>query len=145
MPPTRINEVVFLSQTWAEAYLPRPYEAIISITDYGKPEANLNEGWTDCFRISFDDVDPIESPLEPGENLIEIQEHQATEIARFVHRIADKATVLVVHCRYGQSRSAGIAKAVAEFYGLQFPAEYDYANNYIYNLVITKLRQEKEA
>lgn len=143
VPQSQLVEVDFVSQKWAELYKPSPGDAIISITGHGTPEANLKRGWAACLRISFDDVDPIESPLEPGENLTEIEESQAVQIAKFVRQTASTAKVLVVHCRYGQSRSAGVAKAVAEFYGLHFPQDYEYANNFVYGLVITKLREQE--
>lgn len=143
MPQSQLTEVDFVSQKWAELYNPGPHEAIISITGHATPDANLKQGWAACLRISFDDVDPIESPLEPGENLTEMREGQAAQIAEFVRRTAATVKVLVVHCRYGQSRSAGVAKAVAEFYGLQFPQDYEYANNFVYRHVIEKLREQE--
>ena len=135
-----LTKVVFMSQEWAEAYLPRPHEAIISITDHGTPNADLNAGWHAVLRISFDDVDPIESPAEPGEDLIEIQDQQAERIASFVRNNFHAVDTVVVHCKYGQSRSAGVAKAIAKQHGLAFPEGYAYANNYVYELVLNSLR-----
>lgn len=137
-----LAEVVFLSQKLAEAYQPGPGEAIISITDHGAPNAELNDGWLAVLRLSFDDVDPIESPLEPGEDLIEAQAHQADQIAAFVRDHSHTVGTLVVHCKYGQSRSAGVAKAVAHHHGLAFPADYRHANNHVYELVLRSLRQQ---
>jgi predicted protein tyrosine phosphatase len=137
-----LTRVVFLSQELAEAYQPGPSEAIISITDHGAPGANLQGGWLAVLRISFDDVDPIESPLEPGEeHLIEAQAHQAEQIAAFVRDNSRVVATLVVHCKYGQSRSAGVAKAIASHHALEFPAGYRYANNHVYELVLESLRQ----
>ena len=101
----KLTEVVFLSQAWAEAYIPRSAEALVSITDHGAAQANLNDGWSAVLRVSFDDVDPIESPLEPEEDLIEMQEQEAERIAGFVRSNSQRVGTLVVHCRYGQSRS----------------------------------------
>ena len=141
----KLTEVVFLSQAWAEAYIPRSAEALVSITDHGAAQANLNDGWSAVLRISFDDVDPFESPVEPGEDLIEMQEHEAERIAAFVRSNSHRVGTLIVHCRYGQSRSAGVAKAVAEAYGLHFPVDYEYANNFVYGLVLKALRRRGEA
>lgn len=142
---SRVNEVVFLSQGWAEAYLPEPGEAVISITDRGSPQADLNPGWAASLRICFDDLDPVESPAEPGEDLVELQIEQARQIAEFVHRCAPEVTTIVVHCKYGQSRSAGVAKAIAMHYGLRFPKKYKYANNHVYRLVLESLRKHERA
>jgi protein-tyrosine phosphatase len=137
-----LTEVVFLSQELAEAYLPGPNEAIISITDHSAQDANLKDGWHAVLRLSFDDVDPIESPIEPGEeDLIEMLEHQADRTAAFVRDNSRVVGTLVVHCKYGQSRSAGVAKAIASHHGLEFPAGYTYANNHVYELVLKSLRR----
>jgi predicted protein tyrosine phosphatase len=140
-----LTEVVFMSQERAEAYLPRPYEAIISITDHGASNADLNAGWHAVLRLSFDDVDPIESPAEPDEVVIELQDDQAERIAAFVRDNFHSVNTLVVHCKYGQSRSAGVAKAIAKQHGLAFPEGYAYANNYVYELVLHSLRLQGEA
>jgi predicted protein tyrosine phosphatase len=116
-----LAEVVFMSQERVEAYLPRPYEAIISITDHGASNADLNAGWHAVLRLSFDDVDPIDSPAEPDEVVIELQDDQADQIAAFVRDNFHSVNTLVVHCKYGQSRSAGVAKAIAKQHGLAFP------------------------
>lgn len=134
-------QVVFLSQAWAEAYLPRPDEALVSITDRGAADANLNDGWAAVLRVSFDDVDPVEMPMAPDEGLVEIQPQEAEQIAAFVHGLKPGVCTLVVHCKHGQSRSAGVAKAVAEAYGLHFPASYRYANNFVHERVLQSLRR----
>lgn len=145
MAATSLIEVVFLSQKWAEAYQPRPNEAIVSITDRGAQDADLNAGWLAVLRIKFDDVDPVETPLEAGEDLLQMQVLQADRIAAFVRKNLTSVATLVVHCKYGQSRSAGVAKAVAEFYGLPFPEEYEYANDHVYRLVLASLRRQAVA
>jgi predicted protein tyrosine phosphatase len=142
---TTLTEVVFLSQTSAEAYLPGPGEAIISITDHGAPQAKLNAGWVGVLRLSFDDVDPVDSPPEPGEDMVEMQDDQADQIAAFVRDNSRTVATLVVHCKYGQCRSAGVAKAIARCYGLRFPADYEHANNHVYELVLWSLRQQGAA
>lgn len=138
-----LTEVVFLSQQRAEAYLPRPHEAIISITDHGASNADLNAGWHAVLRLSFDDVDPIDSPAEPGEDVIELQDDQADQIAAFVRDNFQSINTLVVHCKYGQSRSAGVAKAVAKRHGLAFPEGYTHANNHVYELVLYSLQNPR--
>lgn len=144
-PACELAEVLFLSQAWAEAYLPRPGEAIISITDRGAPQANLNEGWTAVLRVSFDDVDPLETEREPDDALIELQVHEAERIAGFVRNHRHQVGTLVVHCRFGQSRSAGVAKAVAKAYGLHFPNGYRYANSFVHQLVLDALQRQGDA
>lgn len=144
-PSITLTEVVFLSQAWAEAYAPRPDEALISITDRRARLAVLKHGWAAVLRVPFDDVDPIESPLEPGEDLVELTEQEADQIAEFIVREQHRVSTFVVHCKYGQSRSAGVAKAVAAAYGLDFPADYEYANNFVHDRVLQALRRRRAA
>lgn len=139
-----LSNVVFMSQARAEAYAPRPGEALISITDHGAPEATLRDGWHAVLRLAFDDVDPVDSPAEPGEAVIELQDDQADRIAAFVTGLGPAVHTLVVHCRYGQSRSAGVAKAVAREHGLAFPADHAHTNHHVYELVRFALGRQRD-
>jgi protein-tyrosine phosphatase len=133
---TLLRDVVFMSQTWAEAMIPASQESIISITDYRALPADLNDGWKAVLRIQFDDVDPDEStPDEFESELIELSDLQAAEIAKFVLENATTSSTLVVHCRFGQSRSPAVAKAVCEHFSLNFPAKFNSHNKFVYRLV----------
>ncbi|MBP3956283.1 dual specificity protein phosphatase family protein [Gemmata sp. G18] len=139
------KEIVFMSQSRAEAYDPRPTDAIISITDRDKPPADLYRGWCAELRISFDDVNPIEFPVDPDEGLLEIQEEQIQQIATFVLSLPENCETVAVHCRFGQSRSAGVARAVCHHFGLYFPPDYDCFNNFVFTRVRDALRSKSGA
>jgi predicted protein tyrosine phosphatase len=86
-----------------------PVTAIISISDIGDdlnkfyPQTWLKE----VFAIQFDDV-------ESGTGCI--TKIQAAEIADFVLRMYPQIERFLVHCTFGQSRSAGVAAAISQFY-----------------------------
>ena len=133
---TGLREVVFLGRAWAEAMTPDDGHAIVSIADAGGAPAALRPGWGAVLRLHFDDVDPDQAP--PGEfeaGLVPMTPAQALQIARFVHAAAATSTTLVVHCRFGQSRSPAVAKAVCEHVGLDFPAAFRTHNRFVYRLV----------
>ncbi len=133
---TLLRDVVFVSQTWAEAMIPASHESIISITDRFAAPADLNDGWSAVLRIEFDDVDPDETtPDEFESELVQLSDLQAAEIANFVLENAATSTTLVVHCRFGQSRSPAVAKAICEHFSLNFPAKFNSHNKFVYRLV----------
>lgn len=86
-----------------------PNTVIISITDYGdKKNKFYPTNWLKgILEIQFDDVE------FGGENCITIQ--QAEEIADFVLGINSSVNRIIVHCEYGQSRSAGVATAISTY------------------------------
>ena len=69
----------------------------------------------------------------------------AERIAAFVRDNFHSINTLIVHCKYGQSRSAGVAKAIAKQHRLAFPEGYTYANNYVYERLLNSLRLQGEA
>ena len=87
-----------------------PVTAIISITDTGD---KLNDfypaSWIAAvLNIQFDDV------IERGHNCITTSDAQ--EIAKFALEHYDKVERFIIHCEYGQSRSAGVTAALSEFF-----------------------------
>lgn len=137
-----LREVLFLGQAWAEAMPPTAGHALISITDTGAAPAALQPGWPALLRIAFDDVDPDSFALDEFHaGLQPLTPAQAAQIARFVHGAAAHASTLVVHCRYGQSRSPAVAMAVCGHFGLSFPPGFDTHNRYVVRLVRDALAQ----
>ncbi|MDY3557162.1 hypothetical protein R5W24_006349 [Gemmata sp. JC717] len=134
------KEITFISQIRAEAYNPKPSDAIISIVDSNKPQASFGRGWCAELRLAFDDVDPVNFPVESDEGLVEMQPQQAEQVAAFMLSLPEGCESIVVHCRYGQSRSAGVAKALCEYFGLPFPSDYDGFNSYVFTRVREALR-----
>ncbi len=137
----RLRRVLFLSQPRAEAMRPPREAAMISITDVGKPAVRLRQGWAAVHRVSFDDFDPAdEGMLEDEVEYVPLSVDQAQQLAAFIDDIAGRCSSLVVHCRYGQSRSAAVAKAVCDAHGLSFPVGYEMHNPYVWRTVGDALR-----
>lgn len=126
-----LQRVLFLSQKAAEAMSGDPGVAVISITDPDKPEAELHPGWGAALRLAFHDSDPL---TFPGMNLDMISMHEAQGrcISGFLETLPPGVRTLVVHCRAGISRSAAVAKAVADTLGLPFDADYKDFNRHVY-------------
>jgi predicted protein tyrosine phosphatase len=126
-----LRRVLFIGQQRAEAMRPPRRTVLISITDPNRSDAALGPGWADVLRLKFDDVDSVTFPGQ-DRHLQEITADQVAEIAAFVSAHASSAQRLVVHCRHGVSRSAAVARAVAQALGLSFPADYDGYNRLVY-------------
>ncbi|MBL8383566.1 MAG: hypothetical protein JNM90_10840 [Burkholderiales bacterium] len=139
-----LERVLFLSQPRAEALRPPRRSAIISITDRDRPSANLRSGWDDVLRLPFDDFDPVTWPEEDEdfyEGMEEIDAYQMVELAEFCAANARRCRRIVVHCRYGQSRSAGVAKALAQVAGLWFPPGYADHNTFVYRVSLRAMQR----
>jgi rhodanese-related sulfurtransferase len=90
--------------------------------------------------LAFDDLDPDTFPIDyendpEADDFAPMTVSQAQEVAIFVRGHVHDSQAIVVHCRYGVSRSAGAAKAIAEYAGAVFPWGYDGYNAHVYRLV----------
>lgn len=107
-----IREVTFLSQAGAEAMRPLPREGIISITGSGLPPATLRRGWCRVLRLVFDDVEI------PFFGATHFDTGHAEAILRWLDKVEGRVDKVFVHCHAGRSRSAAVAKFIAEKYDL---------------------------
>jgi predicted protein tyrosine phosphatase len=87
-----------------------PASAIISITDVGSDENKFYPAkWIhETLHLKFDDVG------EHGRNCITME--QANRIAEFALQNYGQVQRFIIHCEFGQSRSAGAAAALCEFF-----------------------------
>jgi predicted protein tyrosine phosphatase len=137
--------VLFLSERRAVAMRPPRATAIVSITDTDAPPARLLPGWVAVQRVSFDDFDPEDDALEEflrddeAGDFVPLSVAQARAVAAFVGDVERRCSRLVVHCLYGQSRSAAVAKAICEARGLYFPRGYVVPNLYVHWLMSAAL------
>jgi predicted protein tyrosine phosphatase len=126
-----LNRVLFVSQRQAVAMRPPAATALISITDVNQPPAVFLCGWSQIFRTSFDDVDPLTFP-GMDDHLHEITASQVAGLCVFAAENFRQCRRIIVHCRHGISRSAAVAKAIAEAAGVGFPSDYDEYNHFVY-------------
>lgn len=129
-----VKRVKFVSRSQAENTLGIADCALISITEPSSflGFADLKEGWFEVLRTEFDDVDPA-TCSDQSNKFMSI--HQARVIARFVDSVAPNVSAIMVHCKAGVSRSAAVAKWIAERYGLPFDHHYKYYNQHVYKLL----------
>ncbi len=126
-----ISSVSFVDHDRAESMVPEPDWAMISITGYNPyglaNHAQLHPDWEEVLRLEFDDVSIR------GDSLHGITADQAGEIIDFLDAVQHNVARVVVHCLAGISRSAGVAKFIAERYGLDFDHTYGLFNRLVYD------------
>ena len=121
-----MKRVVFLSQAEAERTAALNNWAVISITQPSDADAALQPGWAAVLRMRFHDTDDANSVLT-----VFNQEH-AEAVVKFVREHEANVEGILVHCHAGISRSAAIAKFIADTYSLAFPDKYASYNKLIY-------------
>lgn len=135
---SRMDSVEFMGREEAESRKPMATVAVISITQTMDEPVKLKDGWHSVHRVSFDDVDPNNrGPYEmPHDHEDLFDEARAQALVNFVDGVASQVGSVIVHCKAGISRSAAVAKWIAETYGLDFDEDYTDHNEYVFNLLI---------
>lgn len=154
-------KILILDRQGVERLSAEPFKketAIISITDYDCPLANLKYKPSYLLRLVFDDV-PIGKDLEEdfcrelSEAEIKILENQfhsmsnsqTDDIVSFYKEIENKVELLICQCEHGQSRSAAIAAAFLEYSnksGIEIFADNRYCpNKSIFRKILKKLNE----
>lgn len=131
--------IFFVSQRKAESLRGNKSAYLISITDPGCEPANLSNSWHSILRLSFHDVDEVTFPGANPE-LIPMSEMDAIAIVKFTHAMPDSIRTIYVHCRSGISRSAGVAKAIADYFNFKFDQSYNEYNRHVYITTLTALQ-----
>lgn len=125
-----LSTVLFCSQKEAQERPAWPQWAVISITGSCTYPADLKDGWERVLRLEFDDIDTPEEPYQM------FTEQQARDVIEFVQDCTQSGIDgILVHCHAGVSRSAAIAKWIAERYLLPFPSGYMLYNKHVFKVL----------
>ena len=125
----RIHAVSWHSRRDAVEMLPNDDQAMISITE-PNDAAPLKKGWKNLLRLEFHDFDAI--PEDSDEyNYVLFDQDLASETIEFLDRIQGEVSHIHVHCFAGISRSAAVARFIADRYGLPFNREYEKFNRLV--------------
>jgi hypothetical protein len=123
--------VLFCSKKDIQARPAWPNWAVISVSDTcSSYPVNLKPGWERVLRLEFDDIEFEQEPYQL------FSSQQGREVIEFVQDFTlSGGEGILVHCNAGISRSAAIAKWVAERYLLPFPNRYDHYNKHVFNVL----------
>ena len=103
--------------------------AVISIINPGDSAVQIHETFGPYIRLIFDDIDESKS------NKALFNTETANKIWDFVEQLPTNIDTVWVHCTFGVSRSAGVAKAIAEHHNLPFPEKYSIYNKHVYRVL----------
>lgn len=113
---------------------------VISVTDPRSKDAKIKAGWiVDILRFQFSDID------NEIEGAVMFTPEMAQQIVGFFIGIEDLDTAeIIVHCEAGISRNAGIAAAIARWWGWdeQFFFDHYLPNRHFYRLVLEAFHSE---
>lgn len=139
-----MQSVTFINREAAEQKLGAQNLALISITQPNTPPAALKTGWHSVLKIQFDDTNPEIITLKKRKTpRVAITLTDAIKIVKYVHETASAVEEIIVHCQGGISRSAAVAKWIAETYDLAFDHKYDLYNKYVYRLLLEADKRTK--
>jgi predicted protein tyrosine phosphatase len=125
-----IRNVIFVSQAVACGLSPDERLAVVSVTEPGFGPALLQPGWRDVLRLSFHDVDAA------VDGYLIFAEAQADALIDWLTAVEDRVDGIVVHCVAGISRSAAVAKFVADRYTVVgFDHSYLRYNRLVYRVL----------
>lgn len=139
---TMIKEVLFVPKYVAEKLHPNPKDALISIVEPNE-EKTLSKNWIHLLELEFHDTDAHAnngnhwSLLEVESNkYVSFNRLHAKAVIDFLQFLPSHVERLFVHCHAGISRSAGVAKFIAEIYKLDFNHSYNLYNRRVYSTLI---------
>jgi protein-tyrosine phosphatase len=115
---------------------------VISITEPGRL-APIDAGmWGSVLRLQFSDIDRADVPIH---NPVLFNNQMADQIFAWLERYVNTLEGVVVHCAAGISRSAAVAKFIAERYGLQFnEARASLYNRWVHRVLWDRWTQDEE-
>ena len=125
----KLEKVIFTDRKSAERAPGQPNWHVVSISGGGQEYPTLSEGWGDVLYLYFEDTDDIE-------NEFAFNDAHAQRVAEFVDQSVTKCDGVLVHCHAGISRSAAVAKWIAERYGLPFDHRYYLYNRLVYQRLV---------
>jgi predicted protein tyrosine phosphatase len=135
-----IKRVEFISRFQAAKIKPnREHEALISIAEPGE-DRDLHDSWKHFLHLDFHDTDAHANngkhwsalPVLNGKYTSFDKEH-ANQIIKFVSELPNEVDSVIVHCHAGISRSAAVARFIADMYFLEHDYGYDLYNRRVYS------------
>jgi predicted protein tyrosine phosphatase len=131
-----IQRVEFVSQKVAERIKPSGDWGLISIVDVFSPHSKLayvDSGWRSILRLRFDDVDSDKDGFQVFSST------DAKNTIKWLFANEECLDTVFVHCYAGISRSAGVAKFVADMYRItDFPHHYTLYNKMVYSTLLNE-------
>jgi predicted protein tyrosine phosphatase len=125
-----------MSQAYAESIDYSKYNneiAVISITTKSEHDAKINN--ETILRLQFDDMDEDISDSEI--EYVLFNNNHCEKILNFIKNMPKNIRIIIVHCHAGISRSAAVAKFLANYYvDESFNHSYTLYNKLVYSALV---------
>ncbi len=142
-----VRMITFHSREGCEALTPNGNMALIEITDVPNNYIKTWEQWNNKISISFFDADCVKFPKatwETHRHMLFTKE-LAKQILDFVGTLPDFINHIVVHCEAGVSRSAAVARFLADHkYNIRMSQYNEARNMYVYMLLWQTMYDKSE-
>lgn len=100
-----------------------------------------SDRWVELLKLEFHDIDPSHCSPKWVQQWTLFGDEQADQIIEMLERTRETVSVYAVHCEAGVSRSAGVAKFIAAYFGLQFPDSYSLYNKHVFSTLMRRWNQ----
>lgn len=124
--------VTFVPRKIAESMIPEDGTQLISVIHSDQEIPEHHNKWNSITTLVFDDIE------SKSGDLVRFSEEQAKKVVSIAE---DNAPHIVVHCEAGMSRSAAIAKWIADNYSYDLVLHpdgigtYKFYNRYVYDIL----------
>jgi predicted protein tyrosine phosphatase len=123
------SEIDFMGQSDAQYLTGRDDTIVISIRDSHSEPARISKGFKDVLFLEFDNTDVlshrfIRFSLKPAQNLLD-----------FVAKHEGQATRIVVNCMMGESRSAAVARYLAQKYSVELTKSSEKYSDWVFHVL----------
>lgn len=125
-----IQKIHFMSRKNAEMMPGHPQVAVIAIGDPGSEPSVLSPTFGAIHRLEFNDVDTNEK-----NQYVLFDKPLAHKVWEYLENLPEGVDTLVVHCHLGVSRSAAVAKAIAQYLQLDYPEHYSLYNKHVFQVM----------
>lgn len=108
---------------------PEPDAVVISIASSNMEDARIQDGFKDILFMKFDSNEHLSN------HKIRFSSVNADEILNFVRQNENEAQTIYVNCVMGESRSAAVAQALADYYKIEMKQKSNLKVDWIYDVL----------
>ena len=132
------QKIEFMSRSDIMHKKPESDAVVISIASSNMEDARIQGGFKDILFIKFDNNEHLSN------HEIRFSRTHADKILNFVRQNENEAQTIYVNCVMGESRSAAVAQALADYYKIEMKQKSNLKVDWIYDVLgMQALRNNK--
>lgn len=123
------QKIEFMSRSNIMHKNPEADAVVISIASSNMENAHIKDGFKGVLFMKFDNNQHLSN------HEIRFSRSHADEILNFVRQNESEAQTIYVNCIMGESRSAAVAQALADYYHIEMKQKTNLKVNWIYDVL----------